>query len=86
MNTVFLDTVGLLALWDVADQWHMPAEEAFAEIMEARQALVTSTTTDTSNLPGSRFSSDRPFGLRRQGQGREWRLGLQTHLRRRSRV
>jgi len=22
MNTVFLDTVGLVALWDEADQWH----------------------------------------------------------------
>jgi hypothetical protein len=22
MKAVFLDTVGLIALWDVADQWH----------------------------------------------------------------
>jgi len=25
MNAVFLDTVGLLALWDTADQWHAAA-------------------------------------------------------------
>lgn len=26
MNAVFLDTVGLLALWDKSDQWHDLAE------------------------------------------------------------
>ena len=30
MNAVFLDTVGLLALWDEGDQWHTAAETAFA--------------------------------------------------------
>jgi predicted nucleic acid-binding protein len=43
MNAVFLDTVGLLALWDIADQWHMPAEEAFAEIVADRRPLITTT-------------------------------------------
>ena len=43
MNAVFLDTVGLLALWDVADQWHAPAEEAFAELVALKIPLVTSS-------------------------------------------
>ncbi len=43
MNAVFLDTVGLLALWDVADQWHAPAEEAFADLVVSKTPLVTST-------------------------------------------
>ena len=32
MRTIFLDTVGLLALWDEADQWHAAASEAMAAI------------------------------------------------------
>jgi predicted nucleic acid-binding protein len=43
MNAVFLDTVGLLALWDVADQWHAPAEEAFADLVASKIPLVTSS-------------------------------------------
>lgn len=43
MNAVFLDTVGLLALWDVADQWHGPAEEAFADLVALKTPLITST-------------------------------------------
>ena len=43
MNAVFLDTVGLLALWDVADQWHAPAEEAFADLVALKIPLVTSS-------------------------------------------
>ncbi len=31
MNGVFLDTVGLLALWDEGDQWHAAAADAFAQ-------------------------------------------------------
>ena len=41
MNTVFLDTVGLVAVWDEADQWHAAAGNAFAEIMSERRPFVT---------------------------------------------
>jgi uncharacterized protein len=32
MIRVFLDTVGLLAIWDEADQWHAAAEVAMSEL------------------------------------------------------
>ena len=35
MRAVFLDTVGLLALWDIRDQWHSEAEMAFAKTIQA---------------------------------------------------
>jgi predicted nucleic acid-binding protein len=31
MYGVFLDTVGLIAVWDTSDQWHAAAETAFAD-------------------------------------------------------
>lgn len=43
MNAVFLDTVGLLALWDRSDQWHSAAETAWRE-MQSRRAPVLTTT------------------------------------------
>jgi len=43
MTAVFLDTVGLLALWDIADQWHVVAEQAFSKLQTQRATLVTST-------------------------------------------
>ncbi len=36
---VFLDTVGLLALWDEDDQWHGPAEAAYAEVVRGGYPL-----------------------------------------------
>lgn len=43
MTAVFLDTVGLLALWDIADQWHPAAEAAFGRLVARRVPLVTTT-------------------------------------------
>ncbi len=43
MTAVFVDTVGLLALWDEADQWHVAAANAFAGIIQRRASLVTTT-------------------------------------------
>jgi len=40
-SAVFLDTVGLLALWNRRDQWHDTAKEAFAKQVELRTRLVT---------------------------------------------
>ena len=43
MTAVFLDTVGLLALWDMSDQWHGDAETAFQKLAARRAPLVTTT-------------------------------------------
>ncbi len=43
MKAVFLDTVGLLALWDVADQWHRDAEHAFAVVKAERKSFITTS-------------------------------------------
>jgi len=43
VKAVFLDTVGLLALWDVADQWHTDAEEAFASLVAERKSFISTT-------------------------------------------
>jgi predicted nucleic acid-binding protein len=40
---VFLDTVGLLALWDQDDQWHLPALTAFEILKSSRAPLVTTS-------------------------------------------
>lgn len=41
MKPVFLDTVGLVALWDEDDQWHGAAARAFARIIADRAPVVT---------------------------------------------
>ena len=43
MNAVFLDTVGLVALWDDADQWHDAASNAFEQIARQRQRVLSTT-------------------------------------------
>jgi predicted nucleic acid-binding protein len=43
MTAVFLDTVGLLALWDVSDQWHAEADAAFQKLAARRAPLITTT-------------------------------------------
>ena len=41
MNEVFLDTVGLIAVWDTSDQWHAAANTAYQELLSQGQRLVT---------------------------------------------
>jgi predicted nucleic acid-binding protein len=42
MTSVFLDTVGLLAVWDIDDQWHSAAEFVYQRLVSERRRLVTS--------------------------------------------
>lgn len=42
MTKVFLDTVGLVALWDADDQRHEAAAKAF-ERLHASRAILTTT-------------------------------------------
>jgi hypothetical protein len=58
MSTVFLDTVGLLALWDTSDQWHSAAEAAFAEIGRSGNSL---TTTSFVLLECANAAARRPY-------------------------
>jgi len=44
MKPVFLDTVGLVALWDVADQWHAVAVPVFSALLAAHRTMVTTTS------------------------------------------
>lgn len=43
MNTVFLDTVGLIAQWDTDDQWHVAAEAAYGRLRSERRPVLTTT-------------------------------------------
>jgi predicted nucleic acid-binding protein len=43
MTSVLLDTVGLIAVWDVDDQWHSAAEDAYQRIISRRQRTFTTT-------------------------------------------
>lgn len=43
MSVVFLDTVGLVALWDKDDQWHAVARTAYEGLMRERKPMVTTT-------------------------------------------
>lgn len=41
MTPVFLDTVGLLAVWNRADQWHEAADRVFSDLVRTDRVLVT---------------------------------------------
>lgn len=43
MNAVFIDTVGMLALWDDTDQWHQEAEQAHAKFRADKTPVITTT-------------------------------------------
>jgi uncharacterized protein len=58
VNIIFLDTVGLLALWDVSDQWHGAAESSFAAIAQSGDVL---TTTSFVLLECANAAARRPY-------------------------
>jgi uncharacterized protein len=43
MNHVFLDTVGMIAVWDETDQWHTAAHAAYRALLAAGRPLVTTS-------------------------------------------
>jgi predicted nucleic acid-binding protein len=43
MNKVFVDTVGMLAIWNRSDQWHEIASRAYS-LLDPRNTLLYSTT------------------------------------------
>lgn len=44
VRTVFLDTVGLVGLWDESDQWHSAAQRAYDELRNKQPVRLVSTT------------------------------------------
>jgi uncharacterized protein len=61
MNDVFLDTVGLIAVWDKADQWHSPADAVYRKLLSQGGRLVT---TDLVLLECGNAASRRPYRQR----------------------
>ena len=43
MTAVFLDTVGLVAVWNHSDQWHAPAMATFADLIRQHVPLMTTS-------------------------------------------
>lgn len=43
MNSVFLDTVGLIGVWDTADQWHSAAAPVFLQLLASGRPVITTT-------------------------------------------
>ncbi len=43
MNPVLLDTVGLIAVWDKADQWHGDAAPVFLNLVKSGRIMLTTT-------------------------------------------
>lgn len=43
MKSVFLDTVGLIGLWDEGDQWHLLAAAAMAELRKSPCRMLTTS-------------------------------------------
>jgi predicted nucleic acid-binding protein len=41
MKEVFLDTVGLIALWDATDQWQAAADAAYQQLLKHGRRLIT---------------------------------------------
>ena len=58
MNTIFLDTVGILARWDRNDQWHEPAARAY-DAFVARGARTV--TTEYVLLECGNAAARRPY-------------------------
>lgn len=58
MKSAFLDTVGLLALWDRSDQWHERAMRAFRVLAENKTRI---STTSYILLECANAASSRPY-------------------------
>ena len=92
MSLVFLDSVGLLALWSESDQWHESAERAFARITENRDELLTTTFAllECGNAAARRGSRDEATRLKENFEAanaliwpteEDWRLAWSAYRR-----
>ena len=61
MNAVFLDTVGLIAVWDSTDQWHDAATPIYDRLLKQHRRLIT---TPQVPLECGNASARRPYRRR----------------------
>ncbi len=61
MNDVFLDTVGLIAVWDSSDQWHAAADAAYQKLLSQGRRLCT---TNAVLLECGNAAARRSYRLR----------------------
>lgn len=66
MKPVFLDTGGLIAIWDKADQWHALARPVFAALLSARRRMVTTPQVllECGNAAARRVYRPEVYNLR----------------------
>jgi predicted nucleic acid-binding protein len=66
--TVFLDTVGLLAVWDESDQWHPSAQASFFQLCHERANFITTTfiLLECGNVAARRPYRNAVIRLRQQ--------------------
>src|SRR4051794_34102893 len=71
MTGVFLDTVGMIAVWDTSDQWHAPAEAAYRALLAQGRRLVTTNLVllECGNAAARRPYRQRVDPLRRAFEG-----------------
>lgn len=67
MTSVFLDTVGLLAVWDEDDQWHRLAVPVFLDLLAQRRTLITTplVLAERANAAARRTYRDDVCTLRK---------------------
>jgi predicted nucleic acid-binding protein len=58
VTPVFLDTVGLIALWDNADQWHEAAQQAYFKL---KSSAFVGLTTNMVLLECGNAAARRPY-------------------------
>lgn len=75
MSAVFLDTVGLIAVWNASDQWNSQATAAFAALIRQQKTLVT---TSAVLLECGNAAARRPY--RRHVVNLREQLSEQGHL------
>jgi len=61
MTEVFLDTVGLIALWNSSDQWHKAADAVYRTLLSQGERLIT---TDLVFIECGNAAARRPYRSR----------------------
>jgi len=69
MNPVFLDTVGLIAAWDKADQWHDDAEPVFLNLVKSDPKPYWSYWWDALGLSFTRAEAEFVWPLVEEVRG-----------------